>query len=48
MEQHLDRADLRDLREHADAAWQRERERRRDPLEAELARERNHDLEREQ
>jgi hypothetical protein len=48
LEHRLDRDDLRDLRDHADAAWQRERERCRDPLEAEFARERDHDLEREQ
>jgi hypothetical protein len=48
LERRLDRDDLRDLRDHADAAWQRERERCRDPFEAEFARERDHDLEREQ
>jgi hypothetical protein len=39
------RDDLRDLREHADEAWQRERESCRDPLEAELACERDQDPE---
>jgi hypothetical protein len=40
LERRLDRDDLRELREHADNAWQRERDRCRDPLEVELARER--------
>jgi hypothetical protein len=48
MDRRLDRDDLRDLREHADLAWQRERDRCRDPLEAELGRERDHALEREE
>ena len=48
LERRLDRDDLRDLREHAGEAWDRERERCRDPLEAELSRERGHDLEREE
>ena len=48
LERRLDRDDLRDVREHADETWHRERERCRDPLEAELGRERDHDLEREE
>ena len=47
LDRRLDRDDLRDLREHADDVWQRERERYRDPLEAELDRTRDHELERE-
>ncbi len=43
LERRLDRDDLRDLREHADDVWQRERERYRDPMEAEADR----DLDRE-
>jgi hypothetical protein len=46
LDQRLDRDDLRDLREHADETWQRERERCRDPLGAELDRTREGDLER--
>ena len=46
LDRRLDRDDLRDLREHAGEAWQHERERYRDPLEAELEQTRQHDLER--
>jgi len=47
LDQRLDRDDLRDIREHADEAWHRERELCRDPLEAELDRDRERDYERE-
>ena len=44
LDRRLDRDDLRDLREHADEVWKRERERCRDPLDAELERMRDRDL----
>jgi hypothetical protein len=47
LDQRLDRDDLREIRDHADETWERERERCRDPLEAELDRTRDGDLERE-
>lgn len=46
LDRRLDRDDLREIREHADDVWQRERERCRDPLQAELERTREHDFER--
>ena len=46
LDRRLDRDDLRDLREHADDVWQREREWYRDPMDAERDRDRDQDRER--
>ena len=46
LDHRLDRDDLRELREHADAVWHREREQFRDPLEAELDHASDHECER--
>ncbi len=45
LDRRLDRDDLREIRAHADEAWEWERERCRDPLELELDRTRDHERE---